>query len=76
VPKKSENSTQKTKVGANPQKLQALSYLDDMTDENLPKNTWILATGGFTQDESAIILGVSQAQISNILLGKYKRPKS
>jgi len=75
--KRTENQQEKTSepIVADSLKLQALSSLDEITEENLPKNAWILTVGGFNQTDSAIILRTRQPVISDILTGKYK-PKA
>jgi DNA-directed RNA polymerase specialized sigma subunit len=53
----------------------ALGAVKDISDREMPRNTWLLYEAGYTQPEIAKILGTSQPTISRILSGKLGKGK-
>jgi hypothetical protein len=57
-------------------KISALGAARELTRREIEKNTWLLHTGGFSQDEIRRILRVSKKTVNQILRGKYIRRKT
>lgn len=51
-------------------RITALGVVRKISEDEMPKNTWLLYEAGYTQPEIAKILGTSQPTISRILSGK------